>query len=61
MYLNTGRWLAGEGYMQNHDGLPGDGTVCEDETSSIGTHTVLEVLPVAQGMNCLVQTDLEEW
>ena len=53
--------MAGEGYMQNHDGFPGDGTVCEDETSSIGTHTVLEVLPVAQRMNCLIQTDLEEW
>ena len=47
--------------MQDHDGLPGDGTMCEDETATIGTHTMLEVLPVAQGMDCLILTDLEGW
>ena len=47
--------------MQDHDGLPGDCTMCEDETATIGTHTMLEVLPVAQGMDCLILTDLEGW
>ena len=47
--------------MQDHDGLPGDGTMREDETATIGTHTMLEVLPVAQGMDCLILTDLEGW
>ena len=47
--------------MQDHDGLPGDGTMREDEAATIGTHTMLEVLPVAQRMDCLTLTDLEGW
>ena len=44
--------------MQDHNGLPGDGTVGKNEAPPIWTNTMFQVLPVAQRVDCLVLTDL---
>ena len=44
--------------MKDHYGLPGNGFMSEDETSSILSHSMLEVLPMAERVDGLIGTDL---
>ena len=44
--------------MQDNYRLSGNGFVCEDETSSILPHSMLEILPMAERVDGLIGTDL---
>ena len=44
--------------MQDDDWLVGDGPVHEGEAAAVGPQAVLEVLPVPEGVDGLVEADL---
>lgn len=56
-HLNAVGRFAGECSMQDNYWLSGNGFVCEDKASSISANPMLEVLPMAEWMNSLVETD----
>lgn len=44
--------------MKNDDGLTRKGPVSEDETPSVGTHTMFQVPPVTHWVDCLILAHL---
>ena len=60
MDLYAGGGLTGESNVQDDQRLAGERLVCEDEAASIGTQSVLQVLPMAEPVNCFILTHLEK-
>ena len=50
--------LCGQGNVQDHNGLIGNGSVHERKAATIGPKTMLEVLPVPEGVHSFIGTDL---
>ena len=49
-----------QGNVKNDERFSGEGAVGEDKASPTGIHTMLEILPMTEAMNCLILTHLQE-
>ena len=47
--------------MEDSEGVTREGTMSEDETATVGPHTMLHVQPVTYWMYCFIVTNLRRW
>ena len=47
--------------MEDGEGVTREGTMGEDETATVGPHTMLHVQPVTYWMYCFIVTNLRRW